>query len=278
MRVALFVPCFVEHLQPEVGLATLELLTHLGHQPFVPPHQTCCGQPSWNVGGRAGAEVAARHLLRVMREGGALDADAIVCPSGSCTAMVRSHYEHLKLSAADRRLLELLLPRLWELSEFVTHFHPGPLPPGTHHPASTLRVAVHRSCHSLRMLGLTDEPERLVAGLPAVELVSLAHPEECCGFGGAFAAKLPEVSASMADDKIADALEAGAEVVTSVDSSCLMALDGRARRTGAPLAFAHISGVLCHALGLSEPSPASLAEGASLVVPSLRAGGARPTG
>jgi len=250
VRIALFIPCFVEHLQPEVGLATLAVLRALGHEPFVPPHQTCCGQPAWNMGARAGAVTAARHLLRVMREGGALDADAIVCPSASCTAMVRCHFGELGLPAADAALLGELVPRLHEFSEFVARAHPNAasLAQST---AEPLRVAVHRSCHSLRVLGLTDEPERLLAGLPAIELAPLEHPEECCGFGGVFSAKLPEASTSMADDKLADAVRAGAQVLTSVDSSCLMALEARARRTGVALRFAHVASMMAHAMGLT---------------------------
>lgn len=250
MRIALFIPCFVEHLQPEIGVATIGVLRALGHEPFIPAHQTCCGQPAWNVGARAGAVTAARHLLRVMREGGALDADAIVCPSSSCTAMVRCHYGELGLPAADTALLEELVPRLQEFSEFVARTPPNQAML-TQTAVKPLRVAIHQSCHSLRVLGLTDEPQRLLAGLAAIELVPLEHPEDCCGFGGVFSARLPEVSASMADDKLADAISAGAQVLTSVDSSCLMALEARARRTGVTLRFAHIASVMAHAMGLA---------------------------
>jgi L-lactate dehydrogenase complex protein LldE len=244
MRVALFVPCFIEHLQPEVALAAARVLKHLGHEVVVPRGQTCCGQPAINMGAWSAAVGAARHFLRVF---GRCEADAIVCPSASCTATVRHGYERLPLSRRNKARLEAMTPRVFEFTEFLVDVT------GTVDLGATLdrAVALHQSCHSLRVLGLTDQPARLLNRVSGLRLVELTRREDCCGFGGAFAVKLPEVSTAAADDKLADALAVGAGTLASVDSSCLAHLDGRARRLGLSLKVAHVAELLAEGLGLT---------------------------
>jgi len=246
MRIALFVPCYVEHLQPEVALATARLLRRLGHSVRVPSGQTCCGQPAFNAGLRDVAVAAARRFLRIF--GRALDdgAEAIVCPSGSCAAMVKLHYPELALSDEERAAHSRLEPAVHELTEFLVDCT-GQTDIGAR---VAERVALHKSCHALRGLGISAQPEALLAKVTDLEPAPLMHPETCCGFGGVFSVKLPEVSTALADRKLDDALGVGAEVLTGVDPACLMHLEGRARRRGLPLRFEHIASLLERGAGL----------------------------
>lgn len=242
---ALFVPCFVEHLQADVALATARLLDHLGHEVVLPAGQTCCGQAALNAGLADAARVAARHFLSTFRSCVGERADAIVCPSGSCTAMVRTHYRAL-LSPEELGAYETIAARLFEFTEFVVD-ELGVRDVGARWNG---RVALHRSCHALRRLGIARQPLALLEHLAGAEVVELGRPEACCGFGGVFATKLPEVSARLADDKLDDAIAAGAEVLTGVDSSCLGHLAARASRRKLGLRCVHVAPLLAEGVGL----------------------------
>jgi L-lactate dehydrogenase complex protein LldE len=246
MRVALFVPCYVDQLWPRAGLATVRVLEHLGVEVAFPEEQTCCGQPMANAGLAANAAPLARRFLEIF--GGF---DAVVCPSGSCTSMVRNHYDAFLAGAPG---FDRLKARTWELCEFVVDVLgvraiDGRFPH---------KVALHRSCHGLRELGLgtpsellaprVAKVEGLLESLRGIELVSLARPDECCGFGGTFALAEEAVSALMGRDRIADHAGAGAEIVTGTDVSCLMHLEGLSRREKRPLRFMHVAEVLSEAL------------------------------
>jgi L-lactate dehydrogenase complex protein LldE len=246
MRVALFVPCYVDQLWPRAGLATVRVLEHLGVEVAFPEEQTCCGQPMANAGLAANAAPLARRFLEIF--GGF---DAVVCPSGSCTSMVRNHYDAFLAGAPG---FDQLKARTWELCEFVVDVLgvraiDGRFPH---------KVALHRSCHGLRELGLgtpsellaprVAKVEGLLESLRGIELVSLARPDECCGFGGTFALAEEAVSALMGRDRIADHAGAGAEIVTGTDVSCLMHLEGLSRREKRPLRFMHVAEVLSEAL------------------------------
>ncbi|HET7752754.1 MAG TPA: (Fe-S)-binding protein [Anaeromyxobacteraceae bacterium] len=245
MKVALFIPCYVDQLWPQAGLATVELLERLGVEVEYPEEQTCCGQPMANAGFAREAEPLARRFLDVF-EG----FDAIVCPSGSCTSMVRNHYA--PLVGVDPRYPSIA-HHTYELCEFlvdVLHVErlAGRFP---------LRVGLHQSCHGLRELRLGSGSERMVprsgkvepllASLAGLELVPLARPDECCGFGGTFAVAEEAVSCMMGRDRVADHARAGAEVVTATDVSCLMHLSGLARRDGSPLRFMHVAEIFAEA-------------------------------
>jgi L-lactate dehydrogenase complex protein LldE len=235
--VALFVPCYIDQLYPEVAWATLEVLEAHGARVCVPPAQLCCGQPWIN----SGALRAARPLALAFAERFAGQAH-VVCPSGSCAAALRRQLGHAGQAA----------PRVFELCEFLVDVL------GVERsPAFPRRVALHQSCHGLRELGLGAPSERgggeagresparqLLAGVEGLTLVELEREDDCCGFGGTFCVKEVGVSARMGEDRLADFERAGAEVVTSMDMSCLMHLSGLARRQGRELSFLHIAEIL----------------------------------
>lgn len=247
MRVALFVPCYVDQLWPRAALGAVRVLEAHGVEVAYPEEQTCCGQPMANAGLSTAAEPLARRFLEVF--GGF---EAVVCPSGSCTSMVRNHYDPFLAGAPG---FDRLKARTFELCEFLVDVlgvkgARGRFPH---------RVALHQSCHGLRELGLgvpsellrprTNKVDGLLRSLEGIELVPLARPDECCGFGGTFAVAEEAVSVLMGKDRIADHAGAGAEIVTGTDVSCLMHLEGVARREARPLRFMHVAEVLAEALG-----------------------------
>jgi L-lactate dehydrogenase complex protein LldE len=246
MRVALFIPCYVDQLYPRVGLATVRVLEQVGIQAEFPEEQTCCGQPMANAGVGDAAAPLARKFLDVFSA-----YDAIVCPSGSCTSMVRNHYEHY---VGEDPRYALVRKRTYELCEFLFDVA-GVKELRGRYPH---KVGLHQSCHGLRELRLGPSSERmekrpnkveaLLAGLEGIELVSLARKDECCGFGGTFAMTEEAMSCMMGRDRVADHLSAGASVVTGTDVSCLMHLEGLARRDRKPLRFLHVAEVLAEAI------------------------------
>jgi L-lactate dehydrogenase complex protein LldE len=245
VRVALFVPCYVDQLWPRAGLAAVRVLERHGCEVVFPEEQTCCGQPMANAGIAAAVEPLARRFLEIFS-----GYDAVVCPSGSCTSMVRNHYDAYLGGAAG---LAELKRRTFELCEFLVDVLGVKGAEGRF----AHKVALHQSCHGLRELRLgtpserllprTNKVEGLLRSLSGIELVPLARPDECCGFGGTFAVAEEAVSALMGKDRIFDHARAGAEVVTGTDVSCLMHLEGLARREGTKLRFMHVAEVLAEA-------------------------------
>ncbi len=241
-RVGLFIPCYVDQCYPQVGMATLEILERCGCQVVFPPAQTCCGQPMANTGCVTDARPLAQQFLRTFAE-----FDYVVAPSGSCVAMVRHHYEEY---FHDDPAYEALRSKTFELCEFLTdvvqldHWD-GKFPH---------RVGLHQSCHGLRELRLGScselnivpfsKPRSLLQMLDGITLVDLSRPDECCGFGGTFAVAEEAVSCAMGRDRIADHLQAGAEVLTANDMSCLMHLQGLIGRNRQPLKVMHIAEIL----------------------------------
>jgi L-lactate dehydrogenase complex protein LldE len=242
MHVALFIPCYVDQLYPDVALATLELLEQCGCTVHYPEQQTCCGQPMANTGCQEAAAPLARRFLEVFR-----DYEYVVCPSGSCTAMVTHHYDHFLAGEAGFAELKR---RTFELCEFLTDVVKlDRLSVRFPH-----KVGLHNSCHGLRELRLGRSSERiepdfsrtrqLLQLVDGIELVPLQRPDECCGFGGTFAVSEEAVSCMMGEDRIADHERAGAEVITAGDMSCLMHLDGLIRRQRKPLRVMHVAQIL----------------------------------
>jgi L-lactate dehydrogenase complex protein LldE len=229
VRVALFVTCLGDLVAPEVGVAAARVLQRAGHEVVFPEGQTCCGQPAFNAGHRAEAARVLGATLRALAEA---RADAYVAPAGSCTTMVRTFARQL-VASPD---LEYVAPRLYELSEFLAA-HGGELAGRV----APRRVAYHDSCHMLRELGLEREPRAALGRLEGVELVDW-DAGRCCGFGGTFAVRQPELSVAMADEKLRT-LD-GATTLCGADPSCLMHLRGRLRKLGRDVEVKHLAELL----------------------------------
>jgi L-lactate dehydrogenase complex protein LldE len=229
MRVALFVTCLADTLYPQVGRATVEVLERLGVEVVFPREQTCCGQLHHNAGYAAEARALAERYGRVFD-----GFDLVVTPSGSCAGHVRAHVpEHAPqaaaAAAATYELSQLLVERL-DVVDVGSRW--------------TGSLTYHPTCHSLRVLGVGDAPERLLRAVPDLELRDLPAATECCGFGGTFAVKNAAVSSAMLDEKLQHVLATGAEAVCACDSSCLMQIGGGLERRGSGVRAVHLAEVL----------------------------------
>ena len=235
-QVSLFVTCVVDQLFPQVGMAMAEVLERLGYTVDFPEAQTCCGQPAFNTGYREEARLVAQHFLKVFRQ-----ADYIVVPSGSCTSMISHHYAEL-FHDEPGTLAEVreMTARVYEFTQFLTQVA------GVEDVGARLEnvVTYHDSCHALRELHIKDTPRRLLANVRGLTLREMDRAEECCGFGGTFSVKFEGVSGAMARTKIESILRTGAEVVVSIDSSCLMQIQGALSRAGLPVRAMHLAEVL----------------------------------
>lgn len=244
-KVGLFIPCYIDQLYPQVGLATAELLERLGVAAHFPVEQTCCGQPMANTGCTEAARPLAQRFFEVFQ-----GYEHVVCPSGSCVAMVRHHYDEYLSGEPGFEELKL---RIFELCEFL-HDVLGLRQLKGSFPH---RVGLHQSCHGLRELRLGSDTELvalgfdkvrpLLASLDGIELTRLERPDECCGFGGTFAVNEEAVSAMMGLDRIHDHEQAGTEILTATDMSCLMHLEGLLRRQRKPMRVMHVAEILAFA-------------------------------
>lgn len=240
--VGLFIPCYVDQLYPQVGMATVELLEQAGFRVDFPVEQTCCGQPMANTGCTEETRPLAERFLRIFSA-----YDYVVAPSGSCVAMVRHHYEEYLVG---RPGFAELKAKTFELCEFLVDVAKIERI-GRRFP---YRVGLHQSCHGLRELRLAKsselvtkpfgKAEQLLRLLDGIELAPLARTDECCGFGGTFAVVEEAVSCMMGEDRIHDHETAGAQVLTANDMSCLMHLQGLIRRQKKPLRVMHIAEIL----------------------------------
>lgn len=239
-QVALFVTCLADLFRPSVAFASVQLLEQAGCKVVVPRHQTCCGQPAYNSGDREGAARLARQTIRALEA-----AEYTVVPSGSCAGMLVHHYPRL-LSGNWQLRAQRLAEKTWELSSFLYDVL-GYQPPQQNGCASSSgmhTVAYHDACAGLRELGIREQPRALLQALDGLELKELEQRDVCCGFGGTFCAKMPEISAHMADQKLADACASGARMLVAGDLGCLLSLAGRAARTGVELEFRHVAELL----------------------------------
>jgi L-lactate dehydrogenase complex protein LldE len=241
-RVSLFVTCLVDLLYPEVGESSVALLEREGVTVGFPASQTCCGQPPFNSGFHEDARRLARTMLDAFE-----DSEAVVSPSGSCTAMIRSYYPHLFHGRPEEGRAEALAAKTFELSEFLVDVLGVERVDGAAWRGS---VTYHDSCHGLRELGLKGQGRKLVQSVEGVELVEMARPDMCCGFGGTFSVRLPDVAAAMADDKIAQTEATGAAIVLTGDAGCLMHVAGRMGRRGSGVRPMHLATFLAAAAGL----------------------------
>lgn len=240
-KIALFIPCYTEQVFPETGMALARLLRHFGMEPIYVRNQTCCGQPAFNSGHRDLVVPLAERFLRLFDP-----YDWVVAPSGSCVSMVKVYYGMIDLPPVARERWEKLRGRIYEGVQFIYH-QLGIREIGGSY---VQRVAFHESCHARRELGIHDEPVALLRSIKGLELVIPPGAEECCGFGGTFAVKFPELSTAIGLDKLSAIQETGARVITSLDDSCLMQLYGLLRRRGYPMKTMHALRIMEEVLGL----------------------------
>lgn len=235
-RISLFITCLVDQFFPRVGIAMVKVLERCGVAVDFPAAQTCCGQPAFNSGFHDEARRVARTWLAAFSA-----SEAIVAPSGSCVAMVRQGFAELFHDhGAERDEALRLAARTYEFSEFLVSVL-GREDVGAEFAGP---VAYHESCHLLRELRVSRQPRALLGKVRGLELRDLELAQECCGFGGTFSAKFPELSAAMADEKLRALERCGAGTLVACDMGCLMHLEGRARRLGLPLRCLHIAEVL----------------------------------
>lgn len=242
MRVSLFITCLADLLFPQVGVATVRLLRHLGVQVDFPEGQTCCGQSLWNSGFRAEAAALARRHLAAFA-----GSEYIVAPSGSCAGMVHRHYEELfRDEPALREQARQVAARTYELSQFLVEVL------GVEDLGATYkgRAVYHNGCHMARVLGVSDPPLRLLRRVRGLELAEMERQDLCCGFGGTFSIKQPAISVAMADEKIEHLNAAGADLLVGADPGCLMQLEGRLRRRGSRVRALHLATLLAEGVGL----------------------------
>jgi L-lactate dehydrogenase complex protein LldE len=228
VNVTLFETCLVELVRPEVGAAAARVLGDRGHDVTVARGVTCCGQPAWNAGYVGDARRVARRTAKAL----AKTTGPVVVPSGSCAAMMHEYWPKL---LGDTSVSE----RVIELSAFLATRSPGDSPRSERgeSPLEQRKVAYHDSCHMLRSLGIKEAPRQLLGDVAELS-------ERCCGFGGTFSVKLPEVSTAMADEKLDEVVATGCDTLVGCDLSCLMHLDGRARRRGLGITVLHLAEVL----------------------------------
>lgn len=228
MRVSLFATCLADQFFAEACADAVRLLRHFGAEVDFPSAQTCCGQPGYNSGHVVDAKRLVRHTMKVFQ-----DAEYVVLPSGSCAGMLRCFYPELAPEGGRE-----ISAKAFELSQFLVQVLDVSAV-GTGLEGTT--VAYHHGCHALRELGVHDEPLQLLRGAGA-EVVAWEADEECCGFGGLFSTKLPEVSAGMADRKLDTVPKV--DWVTSADGGCLLQLSGRSGRRSLPHRFVHLATLL----------------------------------
>ncbi len=235
MNASLMITCLADALYPGVGEAAVRVLRELGVTVDFPAGQVCCGQPAFNSGYPDEARAAARAYLRAFA-----GSEHIVSVSGSCAAMVKVHYPRLFEGRPEWCLAQDVARRTFEFSQFIVDvLGVSDLPV-----ACRRRATFHHSCHTVRMLGVQRQPEAMIDAIEGLDYVPLPRAEECCGFGGTFAVKLPAVSASLADDKVDSVLSTGADLLMGLDMSCLMNIGGRLRRRGAGVTVKHLCEVL----------------------------------
>ncbi|MEP7286996.1 MAG: (Fe-S)-binding protein [Chloroflexota bacterium] len=237
-RVSLFVTCIVDMIYPGTGLSTLEVLERLGVTVDFPEAQTCCGQMGFNAGYRADAKDVAKHFITTFK-----DAEVIVAPSGSCVSMVRHFYPELFADDPEwHERMEHIVSITWELTEFIVDGL-GITDVGTvlDRPVT---VAMHDACHGLRSLNLNHQPRALLENVKQLEFVELPGANQCCGFGGLFAIKMPDISGAMLNDKIKAIDSTEADMIVTCDASCLTQINGGLSRKGSPKRTVHIADVL----------------------------------
>ncbi len=231
-RVYVFGTCLMDALYPDAGIAAIRLIQKQGVTVVFPPDQSCCGQPAYNSGFPDEARAVARHQIKIFYK-----PYPIVVPSGSCAGMLRRHYPALFEGQPEEKQARGFSGRVFELTEFLIHvLKIRPVDRG-----EPVKITFHSSCHASREMEVTEGCKALLRRLEHVELVELDREQECCGFGGTFSVKQPEISAAMVEDKILDILKTGAKEVISTDCGCLMNITGAMDKRGLAVKGRHIA-------------------------------------
>ena len=239
--VSLFVTCMVDMIYPQTGVSVVTILEHLGVEVRFPESQTCCGQPAFNSGFRDDARTIARQFLSAFA-----DAEVIVCPSGSCAAMVRHYFPTLfEDDPVLFKKAQWAANITWELTEYLVDGL-GITDLGASLPPT--KIAFHHACHGYRMLGLGEQAKALAEHIEGVEITTLQGEDQCCGFGGLFAVKMPEISGAMLNEKVEAINAADADTIVTGDVSCLTQMNGGLSRQNSPRRVMHIADLLAQGL------------------------------
>jgi L-lactate dehydrogenase complex protein LldE len=234
--VTLFIQCIVDGIYPEVGEAMVKLFSKLGLAMIYPEDQTCCGQPAFNSGFREEARRAACRFIEIFEP-----AETIVCPSGSCVNMVRNHYPILFENDSEwRSRAEKIAAKTYELSEFLVDV----LKKEDVGASFDGRITYHESCHLLRGIGVSRQPRKLIANVKGAEFIEMQDADRCCGFGGAFSIKYPDISTAILSEKIKNIQATSADVVVGCDMGCLMNIQGMLSKKGSSVQVLHIAELL----------------------------------
>lgn len=237
-HVGLFVTCLVNLFRPSVGFSTIQLLEQAGCRVSIPETQTCCGQPGYNPGDYESARQIALQVANTFSS-----FDYVVVPSGSCAGMLRHHYPTLfEHEPESLKSIQALADKTWELTSFLTDvlkYQPDRI-----HSLNGKRVTYHDSCAGLRELNIKQQPRQLLKSCNNIDIDELKFTEECCGFGGTFCAKMPDISGAMVTDKLDAALDTGADLLLGGDMGCLLNIAGRASRLGKTMEVRHVAEVL----------------------------------
>ncbi len=242
MKVSLFVTCLVDQMWSSIGASTVEVLRRVGCDVEFDDRQTCCGQPAFNTGYRNEARQLAQRFIRIFEDS---KAEAIVSPSGSCTAMVHHFPELFTGDAEWTERAQKIAARTHELSAFLVRV----LAIDDVGASWTGRLTWHDACHGLRDLNLRSEPRKLISNVRGAEFVELENADACCGFGGTFSIKYPEISVAILDQKIEAIGRSGVQAVVSGDASCLMQIGGRLSRKGSSVRVMHLAELLASRAG-----------------------------
>jgi len=234
--VTLFIQCLVDSLYPEVGENMVQVFEKLGISVDIPLDQTCCGQPAFNSGYRREATTAAKRFIEIFES-----AKIIVCPSGSCVDMVKHQYPGLfKDGSLWQNRAKAVSAKIFELTQYLVDVL------GVEDVGATFngKVTYHDSCHLLRNLGVADQPRKLIANVKDIQLVEMADSEKCCGFGGTFSVKYPDISTAILEEKVDNIIATGADAVVGCDVSCLMNIQGMLNRRNSSIKSLHIAQIL----------------------------------
>ena len=237
-KVTLFIQCIVDSVYPHVGQSMVRVLDRLGVSMAYPADQTCCGQPAFNAGYRGEARVAARRFIEIFE-----DAQTIVCPSGSCVSMVRNHYADLfEHDAVWLERARRVAAKTYEFSEYLVDV----LKVADVGASYNARVTYHESCHLMRGIGVSRQPRTLIDHVKGIDFVEMHDADRCCGFGGAFAFKYPDISTAMLEEKVRNIEASKAGLLVGCDMGCLMNIQGMLNRKHIDVNTMHIAELLDH--------------------------------